>query len=351
MKKRRLYLFGSNVVVFLLLIFNSFTVTAQVITDFSHSYGSGVTVYENGLPIILKDKLQINNIHVDVMVADPFDPNRIEVIPIDYPSLYFKFCQDEVNTYLVPILSGEPDCGSAQNIHVDLSGAQAFGISGDKIQVDNIRMDRDVVDPFDSTIVTTTVTTYHHLIFRFDSEILRLVSLFRSATPPHQVRVEVIWGDEPRDLDIHLTGPAPGMPATYSNEAERFHIYFGNRVTDIASFLDNSPFSDSKPEAVVIYRPLGENTLRPGSYQLSVHHFSGNGSLATSQAVVRIWFDDAWEPVQTFTPPPDHFNKLTERSTDVWTVFDLQIAEDGIVTIAPIQSYSSGINPYGMGTS
>jgi hypothetical protein len=348
MKKRRLYLFGSNVVVFLLLIFGSFTATAQVIADFSRSDGFGVTLYENEAPIILKDRLQINNIHVEVLVADPFDPNRIVVVPIDYPALHFKFCQDEVNTYLVPVLDGEPACGSHHNIRVDLSESQAFGLSMDRVQVNHIRLDRDVPDPFDATIVTT-VTTYHDLVFRFDSESLRLVSLFRSATPPHHVRVEVTWGDEPRDLDVHLTGPAPGMPATYNNEADRFHIYFGNRMTDVASLAEASPFSDSKPEALTIYPQLGANTLRPGIYQLSVHHFAGGGSLDTSQAVVRVWLDDAWEPVQIFIPPPDHLSQLAERSTDVWVVFDLHVAEDGIVTIAPLQSYRSGINPYSIG--
>jgi hypothetical protein len=87
--------------------------------------------------------------------------------------------------------------------------------------------------------------------------------------------------------------------------------------------------------------------LRPGVYQLTVHHFKGQGNIAESGAEVNLWLynhPDYAPPDYQFYPPIDH-NGVLVGEMDIWNVFNLQVAEDGRVTICPKQRYASGINP------
>lgn len=60
-----------------------------------------------------------------------------------------------------------------------------------------------------------------------------------------EVRIVLTWGETPRDLDSHLTGPMLGS-------SERFHVYYANRTYshdgEIHAMLDRDDTSSYGPE-------------------------------------------------------------------------------------------------------
>ncbi|EIJ42499.1 hypothetical protein BegalDRAFT_1620 [Beggiatoa alba B18LD] len=163
-----------------------------------------------------------------------------------------------------------------------------------------------------------------------------------SENVPTLIRIQLNWGDSPRDLDAHLTGPELGLAASYSNDQDRFHVYFGNKTTSVAQ-LDTGEFSNTKPEVVTIFPPVGEKQLRAGTYRFMVQHFAGSGSIITANAEVRLQIGDGGE--QIFTPTLEGANALSSASTDVWTVFELRVNTSGHVEVIPLQQYETGVNP------
>jgi len=121
-------------------------------------------------------------------------------------------------------------------------------------------------------------------------------------------RIVLTWGETPRDLDSHLTGPAVG--------GGRFHVYFGNRTEVVGSDtyveLDVDDTSSFGPETISIYEQIA------GTYRYSVHDFTNRSSdsssgLANSGAQVRV-FRGA-NLVATFNVPAG--------AGTLWTVFEL----------------------------
>ncbi|MDF1798503.1 MAG: carboxypeptidase regulatory-like domain-containing protein [Planctomycetota bacterium] len=113
-----------------------------------------------------------------------------------------------------------------------------------------------------------------------------------------EAHVVLTWGLDPDDLDSHLLA-ADG------------HCYFGNQIIPGAS-LDVDDVSSYGPETITI------DSVDPGgAYTYYVHHFSGSGSLATSGAVVKLYFNGT---SLTYPVPP--------QAGDYWHVFDLI---DGVV--------------------
>ena len=76
-----------------------------------------------------------------------------------------------------------------------------------------------------------------------------------------QTRIILSWGEEPSDLDSHLTGPTP--------DSSRFHIYYSNEtyaVNDIIyADLDLDDTDSVGPETTTIYQQIS------GVYRFSVH--------------------------------------------------------------------------------
>lgn len=127
-------------------------------------------------------------------------------------------------------------------------------------------------------------------------------------------RVVLTWGETPRDLDSHLTGPTSG--------SDRFHVYFGGRGTQGSHYLDVDDVSSFGPETITIV-PAGVN----GMYRYSVHNYSvqgagGGQSIHTSGATVRVY--DATGLIRTYTPPaPTAANGGTNANT--WRVFEMTV--------------------------
>lgn len=318
-------LFGSSLVVFLLL---SRLTLAQSTVDFSTIKGFGVFVER-------PDLVQINNIRIDTVIQIPFEVGRIETA---YYNILLKACASGETVYLEPILSAEePSCIPSRfdfSASVTVDSMASF----DRLQFDNVQLHTVVADPAnpEQTVVTTEQRS---LLFRYDPIMIRLVQV----VTPRQVTVSLNWGDNPRDLDAHLTGPACVKQHEFDfscDENSKFHIYFRSNFADIA-FMEVGEF-ETKPENIAILPPWGLNTLRPGFYRYVVHHFSGTGDIANSGTVVHLRVGD--EPARVFTPPPDPYHFLGGEY-DAWTVFELQVTPEGMVDIIPIQRYDRNVNP------
>ena len=157
------------------------------------------------------------------------------------------------------------------------------------------------------------------------------------ATPPPAAgsfRVVLTWGENPSDLDSHLTGPITGG-------SDRFHVYYSDDAYE-GHNLDVDDVSSFGPETITIV-PAGVN----GMYRYSVHNYSEQGSdgasnptegIAASGAEVRLY--DANGLIRTYTPPPATAANGGDDA-DTWRVFELTVNGSN-VSIA-------GAEPNGMG--
>lgn len=299
------YLHGTCLFIWLLLSSLSYGQSFKV--ELSEAYGHGVS----------PDMVQIN--HIRVILQAPIEQAGVVI----YYNILFKACQfDYSRQYLVPILyeSQQIDC---------LASERDFSQS----EVSNLGLDRILlkVNPLDPAT---------RIVLRFYPDTLQLMSII--PTPPRYIRILLSWGKQPYDLDAHLTGPAPGLSASYKNEPDRFHVYFGNKNSDVSIIYTNM-FNDTQPEEVVIFPPPGQQTLRAGIYRFTVHNFAGGDNIAQSGAQTYLWLEDS--PAQLFTPPLVETGNFSGENMDSWVVFELHVTNDGMVTVVPIQRYDWQINP------
>ena len=122
-----------------------------------------------------------------------------------------------------------------------------------------------------------------------------------------QMRIVLEWGENPRDLDSHLLG-------IDCNGKERFHTYYSkkkyvnNGVTEVELDLDD--VTSYGPETTTIYKKSDNK------YVFYVYHYSGSGSLSTSNAIVKVYIGTGSTAKYTFNVPNDGGNGR------YWTVFE-----------------------------
>jgi len=144
-----------------------------------------------------------------------------------------------------------------------------------------------------------------------------------------EFRVVLTWGRNPSDLDSHLTGPVSGT-------STRFHVYYGNRESGDMCGLDVDDVTSFGPETVTCPKTgTTGRTLPPGVYRYSIHHFSGSGMIGTSGAIVRLEMGDG--TTQYFTPP----STGSTGDDDVWTVFEVTVAEGGAMSFTTINTITA----------
>lgn len=110
-----------------------------------------------------------------------------------------------------------------------------------------------------------------------------------------QARIVLEWGANPADLDAHLQ--------TSSGEVS----FMNKEIAGVAS-LDVDDTSGFGPETIVI------DDVSQGSYTYYVEHFSGQGSLATSGATVKVYMPGQSQP-QVISVPGG--------SGRIWNVFTI----------------------------
>jgi Zn-dependent metalloprotease len=159
-------------------------------------------------------------------------------------------------------------------------------------------------------------------------------------TQTRTIKIVLRWGETPRDLDSHLTGP-PSL-----GDGPRFHVYYGSPnyfrdgsyYSETARLNVNLDYDDTTsygPETTSI------RNLVNGDYYFYVRDYTNGGStnstaLSRSGATVSV--------IDTGDRSRIHlFYVDGESPGTTWTVFKLTIsgpAENRTVTITPINTYS-----------
>ncbi|NLY19418.1 MAG: S8 family serine peptidase [Clostridiaceae bacterium] len=142
--------------------------------------------------------------------------------------------------------------------------------------------------------------------------------------PEGQTRIVLTWGEYPRDLDSHLTGPSVNG---------RFHVYYGNKTyyQDGEKYvdLDRDDVSSYGPETTTIYNQT------EGLYRFYIHDYTnrnntGSKNLSLSGAEVRVYLGS--NLIAVFSVPSDEVGT-------VWTVFEIE--GDRII---PVNTFSNELN-------
>ncbi|MCP4683471.1 MAG: hypothetical protein GY864_14155 [Desulfobacterales bacterium] len=116
------------------------------------------------------------------------------------------------------------------------------------------------------------------------------------------IRIILTWGENPRDLDSHLT--------MYDDaDVQQFHIYYPSSNNNncsgapcdpsIPAWLDVDDTSSYGPETITIQKVSG--SFVPGTYIYSVYHYAGSSDIPSSEATVKVYQGDTL--MGTFTPP------------------------------------------------
>lgn len=176
------------------------------------------------------------------------------------------------------------------------------------------------------------VTTYYKSVVNIGGQVNPLNEIWQLFIHPEwggdsQFRIVLSQGENPNDLDSHLTGP--------DGEGGRFHIYYVNEGNSNLAvppyvYLDRDNTSAYGSETITI------GQLLPGEvYRYSVHDYSNHGStsseaLGQSGARVEV-YEDGNRLIQTFYVP--------QEPGTLWTVFE--ITQDGVVIPVNSMSYES----------
>ena len=318
----------------------AFAAQAQVI-DFSSSRGTGV----NQTDVLME------NVRLLVPVANPFQPGTTTTAESNY-NVLFRF--DPTLLHLVPVGlqqtggEGAENCANAEVTVLDsLRGAagplpNASVTIGTRTATTNAQgvasftnlpqgiFSVSAVAPTYSTIAQTAILQCGAL-----NQVAMALSPAGSAPgglASGQFRVILTWGENPRDLDSHLTGPA-------ADGSSRWHVYYSNKRGGDMCALDVDDTSSYGPETVTCPPTDGTgSSLRPGVYRYSVHHYSGDTNIGVSGANVRLEFFNG--QTYSFTPPAGNY----AGSKDVWTVFELTVLQNGTVSVAPVNAVMGGIS-------
>jgi hypothetical protein len=313
---------------------------AQVI-DFSGTRGAGIN----------QSDVLLENLRLLVPVPNPQQPGTTTTVESNY-NILFRF--DPATLHLVPVGlqqtggSGAVACASAQVTVFDaLRGANqplanasvTLGTRSSTTNAQGVASFTGLAQGFFT--VTTAAPNYSPanqtvlLNCSAPNQVAVALSPASGGTgglAAGQFRTILTWGENPRDIDSHLTGPA-------ASGSSRWHVYFGAKSAGDMCALDVDDISSYGPETVTC-PPTGSSAgaLRPGVYRYSVHHYAGSGTLGTSNANVRLELSNG--QAYTFTPPVAPYT----GSNNVWTVYELTVLADGSVGVAPINSVMENVS-------
>jgi len=144
--------------------------------------------------------------------------------------------------------------------------------------------------------------------------------------PTGQTRIVLTWGENPRDLDSHLTGPTPAGSRFHTYYSYKSYYYNGTKYAD----LDLDDTTSYGPETTTIYRQID------GLYRFSVHDYTNRNStsssaLSNSGARVNVYRGDTLAA---------SFNVPTNQGGTLWTVFEMSGN-----TITPVNTMSYQSSP------
>ena len=327
------------------LMYGSIVSAQDLIVDFTNSraYGLDATT------------IMVENVRVDTSTANPNDPSRPE-INSDYYNIPWRF--DISTASLIPnlesVISVNEDSSCAT---LDVYVTNAFtGSAMANAQVE--------VGGMYSTTDSTGVATFTNMVAgpaQIESNAVGFVGTDRQvvlscdagvsvglslnpqsgegALAADEVRIILSWGENPRDLDSHLTGPSSSSDGSSTDADNRIHVYFSARDGDVAD-LDTDDTSSYGPETITISPFAAGQNLRQGLYRYSVYHYAGTSDITHSNASVRLQYGSV---SRTFTPPSG-----ASGENDLWTVFEFYVDANGGITVYDVNTIDTS---FGGGSS
>ena len=306
----------------------SVLVQAQSV-DFTNSTGFGLDA----------DSVMIQNIRVDQEIANPFDPTRPEIVSSTYniPWTFNYSTLSLVPDLDITVLVNESSQCAALDVYVTdafngnaLSGAQVH-VGGSYQITDSNGYASFTGLTSGAAQIEATVADYAQGARTATLSCETGASLGVALNPlsgegslgADEVRIILSWGENPRDLDSHLTGPTSSNDGTAS-DTNRFHTYYSNRTGDV-SVLDVDDTTSYGPETMTISPPQGSSNLRAGLYRYSVHHYAGSGTISDTHASVTLQYGNT---TRYFSAPA-----TASGDEDLWTVFELQVSSNGAITV------------------
>lgn len=146
--------------------------------------------------------------------------------------------------------------------------------------------------------------------------------------PSGDLRVVLTWGEQPGDLDSHMTGPT-------ADGNDKFHIYFEDKsyFKDGIKYadLDRDDTSSYGPETTTVY-----NINSSGKYNFYVHDYTNrnnNFSVAMSNSGAKVEVYKGETLYATYNIP-------TNRVGNYWHVFEYDSATN---LIKPINEFVDGV--------
>lgn len=136
------------------------------------------------------------------------------------------------------------------------------------------------VDPGNVTVEAsvTYFVTVSTVVEVGEGESIRQDCVLIPSTLGDEYRIVLTWGEEPRDLDSHLWVPLSGD--IYA------HVYFGYRGS-----VTSEPYAELDVDKVSGYGPETMTVLpeHSGLYTYAIYHYAGEGTLLSSDAILRIY--------------------------------------------------------------
>lgn len=121
-----------------------------------------------------------------------------------------------------------------------------------------------------------------------------------------QLRVVLTWGQDPSDLDSHLTGP--------TSTGTRFHVWYSGRDAGVAN-LDRDDVTSFGPETTTI------TSQYPGTYRFYVHDYS-NGSASAQTPSYDLSRSSAKVQVFNSLGLMAVYNVPSNQGGTLWSVFE-----------------------------
>lgn len=126
---------------------------------------------------------------------------------------------------------------------------------------------------------------------------------------PFDLRAELLWGDVPEDLDLHLIKEGVN--------GDKVEVYYGNRRIENATLAQDDT-NGNGPEIITVRMINGEK------YSFFVRRFRGNARIESSDAKLNIYSGQGVDPVFTVNIPSD------TATGDFWAVGTLTADQGGI---------------------
>jgi len=330
--------------IFLFLFFlGSFSYAQDFTVDFSSTTGFGIS----------QNQVQLNDINLDMRIVNPLTGETT------IQNLVFNVIWqwDQQGLCLRPVGAADTSQG-CHNAVLTVNVTNA--LTGQSIQGATVTVGDEVAQTDENGVATLSglsegnvqvtvaapgfIAQTTSVNLECNEETATGVSLLPSGDTGvirGDIRIVLTWGENPNDLDSHLTGPM-------IDGQNRFHVYYaadnncngGACDPNVPAWLDVDDTTSYGPETITITKIGGQ--FIAGTYRYSVHHYSGIGNIAESGAVVKVYVGDRL--VRTFYPPTPAPENLGDDW--VWTVFELVIDQDGSYSIREVGSYDGPYSSY-----